>query len=73
MSPDAQKILDLARQLLPSEREWVAHGLLIDEAEEIDPEWAAEVERRVTDADTPDAPTRSWDEFEARLRARLPQ
>lgn len=73
MSPDAQRILDEARQLPPSEREWVAHGLLIDETEEIDPEWAAEVERRVADANSPDAVTRSWDELEARLRARLPQ
>jgi hypothetical protein len=52
MSPDAQKILDEARQLPPSEREWVAHGLLIDESEEIDPQWAAEVERRVADANS---------------------
>ncbi len=73
MSPDAQKILDEARQLPPSEREWVAHGLLIDESEEIDPEWAAEVERRVADANSPDATSRSWDELEARLRARLAQ
>ncbi len=73
MSPDAQKILDEARQLPPSEREWVAHGLLIDESEEIDPQWAAEVERRVADANSPDTPTRSWEELEARLRARLPE
>lgn len=73
MSPDAQKILDEARQLPPSEREWVAHGLLIDESEEIDPQWAAEVERRVADANSPGVPTRSWEELEARLRARLPE
>lgn len=73
MSPNAQKILDEARQLPPSEREWVAHGLLIDESEEIDPQWATEVERRVADANSPDAPTRSWEELEARLRARLPE
>ena len=71
MSPDAQKILDIARQLPPSEREWVAHGLLIDEDEEIDTKWAAEVERRVADANSPGANTRSWDELETRLRARL--
>lgn len=71
MSPNAQKILGEARQLPPSEREWVAHGLLIDESEEIDSEWASEVERRVADASPSDAPTRSWDELEARLRARL--
>jgi hypothetical protein len=73
MSPDAQRILDEARQLPPSEREWVAHGLLIDESEEIDPPWAAEVERRVADANSPDAPTCSWEELEAHLRARLPE
>ena len=71
MSPNAQKILDEARQLPPSEREWVAHGLLIDEDEEIDPEWAAEVERRIADAESPDAATCSWDDLESRLRGRL--
>lgn len=73
MSSDAQKILDAARQLPPSEREWVAHGLLIDESEEVDPDWGAEVERRVADANSAEATSRSWDELEARLRARLPR
>lgn len=71
MSLNAQEILDAARQLPPSEREWVAHGLLMDATEEIDPEWAAEVERRVSDADSPNAPTCSWEELESRLRTRL--
>lgn len=73
MSPNAQKILDEARQLPPSEREWVAHGLLIDETEDIEPEWAAEVERRVADSASPNASGCSWEELESRLRARLPQ
>ncbi len=73
MSPNAQKILDEARLLPPSEREWVAHGLLMDESEEIEPEWAAEVERRVADANSPNASTCSWEELESRLRARLGQ
>ena len=46
MSRTAAEILEEARQLPPSEREWVAEGLLIDSAEEIEPEWAAEVERQ---------------------------
>lgn len=71
MSPNAQKILEQARQLPPSEREWVAHGLLIDEDEEIDAEWATEVERRVADSDSPDSTTCSWEELEMRLRGRL--
>jgi len=73
MSRTATQILEEARLLPPSEREWVAHGLLIDEIEDIDPEWAAEIERRVADADSPNAVTGSWDELEARLRGRLSQ
>ena len=73
MSRTAAEILEEARSLPPSEREWVAHGLLIDETAEIDSEWAAEIERRVADANSPSAATGSWDELETRLRARLPQ
>jgi len=73
MTRTAAEILEEARSLPPGEREWVAHGLLIDEVEDIDPEWAAEIERRVADADLPNAATGSWDELEARLRTRLSQ
>ncbi len=73
MTRTATEILEEARLLPPGEREWVAHGLLIDETENIDPEWAEEVERRVADADSPNAITGSWDDLEARLRARLSQ
>lgn len=34
MSPDAQKILDEARQLPPEERQWIAECLLIQSNEE---------------------------------------
>jgi hypothetical protein len=34
MSPDAQRILDEARQLPPKEREWLAESLLIQANEE---------------------------------------
>lgn len=76
MSRTAAEILEEARQLPPGEREWVAHGLLIDtseESEEIEPEWAAEIERRVADAESSNAATCSWEELESRLRARLAQ
>jgi hypothetical protein len=69
----AAEILEEARRLPPSEREWVAHGLLIDSSDEIEPEWAAEVECRVADAASSDAGTCSWEELESRLRARLAQ
>jgi putative addiction module component (TIGR02574 family) len=73
MSRTAAEILEEARQLPPTEREWVAHGLLIDSAAEIEPEWAAEVERRVAEADAGNAASCSWEELESRLRSRLAQ
>jgi len=73
MSRTAAEILEEARQLPPSEREWVAHGLLIDSTDEIEPEWADEVERRVAEADAGKADTCSWEELESRLRSRLTQ
>jgi hypothetical protein len=73
MPRTAGEIFEEARQLLPSEREWVAHGLLIDGPEELDAEWTAEVERRVSEIDSGIASTCSWEELEARLRARLSQ
>jgi len=73
MSRTAAEILEKARRLPPSEREWVSHGLLIESAEEIEPEWAAEVERRVAEADAGNASTCSWGELESRLRSRLAQ
>jgi putative addiction module component (TIGR02574 family) len=72
MSPNAQKVLEDGRQLTPEEREWVAHGLLIEEGEELDAEWAAEIERRVAD-EAGAAKACSWEDLEKRLRARLTQ
>jgi hypothetical protein len=73
MNRTAAEILEEARQLPPNEREWVAHGLLISGLDEIDPEWAVEVERRVADSDSSNAATISWEELESRLRSRLSQ
>jgi len=42
MSPDAQKILDEARQLLPDEREWLTEQLLVQGNEEAFATQAAE-------------------------------
>jgi hypothetical protein len=70
MSPDAQKVLEEGRQLTPEEREWVAHGLLIEEGEELDADWVAEIERRAAD-ESGDAKACTWEELESRLRARL--
>ena len=71
MDRTAKEILEEVRQLPPGERGWVALGLLIDSAEEIEPARAAEVERRLAEADAGNAATCSWEELEARLRSRL--
>lgn len=72
MSSNAQKVLEEGRQLTPEEREWVAHGLLIEDGEELDADWVTEIERRV--ADEPGATNAcSWEDLEKRLRVRLTQ
>lgn len=74
MSPDAQRLLDQARQLPPEEREWLAECLLIRDEEgsaaEIDAAWKAEVERRVAEDDQGAGKTCSWEDIEASLRTR---
>lgn len=75
MSPNAQKILEEARRLPPSEFNWLI-GELLQEGDgssdaEIEASWKAEVERRVADADAGGGATSSWQEVEAPLRARL--
>ena len=72
MSPNAQKVLEDGRQLTPEEREWVAHGLMIDEGEELDADFAAEIEHRVGD-EAGNAKACSWEDLDKRLRARLTQ
>ncbi len=72
MSPNAHRVLEEGRQLTPEEREWVAHGLLIEEGEELDPAWTAEIERWVAD-EAGVTTVCSWEELEKRLRARLTQ
>ncbi|HWG21114.1 MAG TPA: hypothetical protein VG225_11350 [Terracidiphilus sp.] len=72
MSPNAQKVLEEGRQLTPEEREWVAHGLLIEEGEELDADWVSEIERRAAD-ESGAATAGTWEELESRLRARLAQ
>ena len=56
MSPDAQRLLDEARQLPPEEREWLAECLLIrDEnlsAAEVESAWDAEIKRRLDEIDS---------------------
>jgi putative addiction module component (TIGR02574 family) len=56
MSPNAQRLLDEARQLPPVEREWLAECLLIDDesvsAAEVESAWDAEIKRRLDEIDS---------------------
>ena len=55
MSPNAQRLLDEARQLPPDEREWLAEFLLIDNgvsAAEVKSAWDTEIERRLDEIDS---------------------
>jgi len=75
MSPNAQRLLEEARQLTPDEFNWLI-GELLEEGDgsseaEIEASWKAEAERRVADAEAGKGATYSWDEVKGPLRARL--
>jgi putative addiction module component (TIGR02574 family) len=75
MPRTAAELLEEARKLPPAEFNWFI-GELLQEGDgsseaEIEASWKAEVERRVAEADAGLGTTRSWEEVEAPLRARL--
>jgi putative addiction module component (TIGR02574 family) len=75
MSPNAQRLLDEARQLPPDEREWLAESLLIDEegvsAAEVESAWDAEIKRRLDEIDSGAVEMIPGDEVMARMLDRL--
>ena len=56
MSPNAQRLLDEARQLPPDERDWLAECLLIDyesvSAIDVESAWGEEIKRRLDEIDS---------------------
>ena len=65
MSRTAAEILEEARQLPPSEFDWLI-GELLQEGDgssdsEVEASWKAEVERRVAEVEAGIAATRSWE------------
>ena len=56
MSPNAQKLLEEARQLPPEEREWLAEFLLIGDervsAAGVEAAWDDEIKRRLDEIDS---------------------
>jgi putative addiction module component (TIGR02574 family) len=75
MSPNAQRLLDEARQLPPDEREWLAECLLIKDenvtAAEADSAWDAEIKRRLDEIDSGKVKMIPGEEVLARMDARL--
>ncbi|MGA3334075.1 MAG: addiction module protein [Terracidiphilus sp.] len=75
MSPNAQRLLDEARQLPPDEREWLAEFLLIDDesvsAAGVESAWDAEIKRRLDEIDSGAVKMIPGDEVLARMDVRL--
>jgi putative addiction module component (TIGR02574 family) len=75
MSPDAQRLLDEARQLPPEEREWLAECLLIDDekisAAEVESAWNDEIKRRLDEIDAGQVKMIPHEEFLAGLNAHI--
>lgn len=75
MSPNAQRLLDEARQLPPDEREWLAEFLLIENesvsAAEIESAWDAAIKHRLDEIDSGEVEMIRGEEVLARMDARL--
>ena len=73
MSPDAQRLLQEARQLSPDERDWLVENLLIEEEPEAEvaAAWDAEIKRRLDEIDTGKVKMISHEEFLADLDAHI--
>ena len=75
MSTRADTILGTALALPPDERAWLAEELIasLDQGKDsgVDSAWAAEIERRITEIESGEAETVSWEEARERIRAKL--
>ncbi|MGO8932308.1 MAG: addiction module protein [Terracidiphilus sp.] len=74
MSPNAQRLLEEARQLPPDEQEWLAEFLLIKDeraAADVESAWGDEIKRRLDEIDSGAVKMIPGDEVLARMDARL--
>lgn len=75
MSPNAQRLLDEARQLPPDERDWLAECLLIKDerlsAAEVESAWGDEIKRRLDEIDSDAVEMIPGEEVMARVLDRL--
>ncbi len=77
MTNEAADLINAALKLDPAQRALIAAELtasLTDETQdppETDPEWLAQLEERVRQAQSGEMPSSDWSEVEARIRKRL--
>ena len=73
MSPDAQRLLEEARQLPADERDWLVETLLIKEEPEAEvaAAWDAEIKRRLDEIDSGKVKMISHEEFLASLESHI--
>lgn len=75
MSPNAQRLLEDARQLPPAEREWLAECLLINDecvsAAGVEAAWGDEIKRRLDEIDSGAVEMIPLEDVLARMDARL--
>ena len=71
MSRTAAEILEEARQLPPTDQDWIAQELLRNSNSEHDAAWEAEVERRVAEVESGNGITYSWEEVKTHLQDQL--
>jgi putative addiction module component (TIGR02574 family) len=74
MSPEAQRLLEQARQLTPDEQDWLAECLLIKDervAAEMKSAWGDEIKRRLDEIDSGAVKMIPGDEFLADLDAHI--
>lgn len=72
MSPNAQRLLEEARQLTPDEQDWLAECLLIKDervAAEMESAWGDEIKRRLDEIDAGAVKMIPHEEFLADLDA----
>jgi putative addiction module component (TIGR02574 family) len=70
MSPNAQKVLEEARQLTPDEQDWLVESLLIRDETEVSAAWDEEIKRRLDEIDSGAVQMVTLDDVLARMEAR---
>ena len=75
MSATVDSILDTALALPPTERARIAAELIasLDEGEDtgVEAAWVAEIERRISEVESGEAETSTWEEARSRIKSKI--